>query len=111
MFSVGDALADSLVRAGGVVVLLILGQDGPQMRGADDQHPVQQFAAQRADESLTGRVHPRSLNSGTQDRDASGLEDRIERGREVRAAVADQEPEVLEPLIQILWGSNTRMRL
>jgi len=34
-------------------------------------------------------------------RDASGLEDRIERGREVRAAVADQEPEVLEPLIQI----------
>jgi hypothetical protein len=28
----------SLVRAGGVVVLLILGQDGEQMCGAEDQH-------------------------------------------------------------------------
>ena len=45
MFSVRDALADSLVRAGGVVVLLILGQDGEQMCGAEDQHPVQEFTA------------------------------------------------------------------
>lgn len=66
-----------------------------------DQHPVQQFAAQRADESLASRVIPRSLNSGAQDRDASSLKDRIERGREVRAAVADQVPEACEPLIQI----------
>jgi hypothetical protein len=112
--SASGTLADSQVRAGGVVALLILGQDGEQMRGAENQHPVQQFAAQRADESLAGRVHPRSLNSGAQDRDASGLEDRIERGREVRTAVADPEPEVLKPLIQIqgqiadLWGPRTR---
>jgi hypothetical protein len=37
VFSVGDVLADSLVRPGGVVVLLVLGQDGlddgPQDRG------------------------------------------------------------------------------
>ncbi len=59
VFSVGDALADSLVRAGGVVVLLILGQDGAQVGFAEDQHAVQEFAAQRADEPLTGRVGPR----------------------------------------------------
>ena len=41
VFSVGDALADSLVQPPGVVVLVILGQDGEQMRGAEDQHPVQ----------------------------------------------------------------------
>jgi hypothetical protein len=35
VFSVRDALADSLVRAGGAVVLLILGQDGEQMCGAE----------------------------------------------------------------------------
>ena len=101
LFSVGDALAISLVRPGGVVVLLILGQDGEQVLGAEDQHPVQEFVARCADVSLAGRVHPRSLNSGAQDRDASGLEDRIERGREVGAAVTDQEPEAREPLIQI----------
>jgi hypothetical protein len=42
-------LADGLVRAGGVVVLLILGQDGAQVCLAEDQHAVQKFAAQRAD--------------------------------------------------------------
>ena len=55
VFSVGDALADPLMRAGGVVVLLIPGQDGAQVGFAEDRHPVQEFAAQRADEALTGR--------------------------------------------------------
>ena len=46
VFCIGDALADSRVRASGVVVLLILGQDSEQMCGAEDQHPVQELAAQ-----------------------------------------------------------------
>ncbi len=59
VFSVGDALADALVRAGAVVVVPILGQDGAQVGLAEDQHAVQEFAAQRADEALAGRVGQR----------------------------------------------------
>ena len=92
VFSVGDALADPLMRAGGVVVLLILGQDSAQLCLAEDQHPVQELTAQRADKALAGRVHARNLDSGPQDRGAGGLEDGVERICEVGAAVADQEP-------------------
>jgi hypothetical protein len=56
--------------------------------------------AQGADKALAGRVLARSLDGGPQDRGAGGLEDGVERGREVGAAVADQEPEVLEPLVE-----------
>ena len=54
-FAVGGPLVDALVRPGGVVVLLILGQDGAQVRFAEDQHPAQEVAAQGADESLASR--------------------------------------------------------
>ena len=53
---VGDALGDALVRPGGVVVLLVPGQDGAQMRLTEDQHVVEELAAQGADEALAGRV-------------------------------------------------------
>jgi hypothetical protein len=35
--AVGDALADALMRPGGVVVLLVFGQDGSQVRFAEDE--------------------------------------------------------------------------
>ncbi len=57
VFAVRDALSDALVRPGSVVVHLVLGQDGAQMRVAGDQDPVQELAAQGADEALAGRVH------------------------------------------------------
>src|ERR1039457_6379681 len=75
VLSVGDVLADSLVRAGGVVVLLVLGQDCAQVGLAEDQHPVQELMAQGSDENLSGRVRARSLDGGPQDRGAGGLED------------------------------------
>ena len=56
--------------------------------------------AQGADEPLAGRVHARSLDGGPPDRGAGGLEDGVGRSREVGAAVADQEPEALEPLAE-----------
>ena len=37
VFTAGDALGDALVRPGSVVVHLVLGQDGAQMRVADNQ--------------------------------------------------------------------------
>src|ERR1019366_5693521 len=70
--SVRVAVRDAL---GGVVVLLVLGQDGTQMCRAGDQHAIQELTAQRADKALADRVHPRSLDGGAQDGGASGLED------------------------------------
>ena len=64
----------------------------------EDQHAVEELAAQGADEALADRVHPRSLDGGAQDPGAGGLEDGIERGREIRSAVSDKELDVLEPL-------------
>ena len=46
-------------------------------------------------------VHARSLDRGAQDPRAGGLEDGVERGGEVRSAVADQEPDALEPLVEV----------
>ncbi len=59
---------------------------------AEDQHAVQEFAAQGADQAFADRVHPGCLDGADQDPGAGGLEDGVERGGEVRSAVADQEP-------------------
>ena len=37
----GDTLGDALMRLDGVVMLLVLGWDGAQMRLAEDRHAVQ----------------------------------------------------------------------
>ena len=73
---------------------------------AEDQHAVEDLAAQGADKALAGRVHARSLSRGPQYPGASGLEDGVERGGEVRSAVAEQEPDALEPLAE----ADTRLR-
>ena len=60
VFSVRDMLADALMWSGGVAGLLIFGQDGAQVRIAEDQHPVQDLAAQRASQALAATsVSPR----------------------------------------------------
>src|ERR1039458_1203855 len=87
--AVGDALIDALVRLGGVVVLLVFGQDGSQVRFAEDEAAVKELAPQGAGEALADRVHPRRLHSSAQDRGAGGLEDRVEEAGEVRSAVTD----------------------
>ena len=81
--SSGTRLCDALVRPGGVVVRLVSGQDGVQVLRAEDQHAVQELAAQGADEAFAGRVHSRRLDSSAQDPGAGGLEHGVERGREV----------------------------
>ena len=61
--AVGDALADAPVRPGGVVVLLVFGQDGSQVRFAEDQAAIKEFAPQGAGEALADRVgHHRQLH-------------------------------------------------
>ena len=100
VFAVGDALGNALVRPGHVVVRLVFRQDGAQVALADDQHAVEELSAQGADKALADRIHARRLDSGAQDPGAGGLEDGVERGGEVRSAVADQELNVREPLAE-----------
>ena len=65
-------------------------RDGAQVRLTEDQHVVEELAAQGADEAFAGRVHARSLDGGAQDSGAGGLEDGLKGLGEVRSAVADQ---------------------
>jgi hypothetical protein len=58
VFTVGDALGDALVRPGRVVVRLVLGQHGAQVRLPEDRHAVEELSAQSADEALADRVAP-----------------------------------------------------
>jgi hypothetical protein len=104
--TVRDALAEALMGPGGVVVLLVFGQDRAQVCLAEDEGPVKELPAQGADEALADRVHPRRLRGGAHDGGAGGLEDGIEGRGEVRAAVADQEPEAGEPLASTRTPAN-----
>jgi hypothetical protein len=79
----GSALGDALMRPGRVVVSLVLDQDGAQMRLTEDQHAVEELAAQGTEEAFAGRVHPGSLDSGLQDPGAVCLEDGVEGPGEV----------------------------
>src|ERR1017187_8163803 len=94
---VRDALVDALMGPGGVVMLLVLGQGGAQVRLVQDQGPVEELTAQGADKALADRVHPRRLHGRAHDGGAGGLEDGIEGRGEVRAAVTDQKTEVPGP--------------
>jgi len=87
-------------------MLLVFGQDGAQMRLVEDQGPVEELPAQGADQALADRFHPRRPDGRPHDGGASGLEDGVKGAGEVRSAVTDQEPEVLEPLAEVqgLWG-------
>jgi hypothetical protein len=76
--TVRNPLGHALMRPGGVVVGLVLDQDGPQMRLTEDQHAVQELAAQSTEKAFACRVHPGSLDSGLQDPGAVHLEDGVE---------------------------------
>ena len=95
---VGDALVDALVRSGGVVVRGVFGQRGAQVRLVSDRQVIEQLAAQRADHALADRVRARCLRRTSDDPQAAGLEDGVERRGELAAAVADQKLHSLELL-------------
>jgi hypothetical protein len=54
-------LAEGAVRPGGVVVLQVLGQHPSQVVLIDDQQPVEDLPAQRADDPFADRVRPGRL--------------------------------------------------
>jgi hypothetical protein len=64
-FVARNALRYALVGSGKIVVL-IFRENSTQVRFAEDQRPIQDFAAQRADEALADRVHPGCLDGADQ---------------------------------------------
>jgi hypothetical protein len=88
------------MRAVRVVVVLVLGQHVSELRLVEDQHPVQALARDGADPPLGVGVGLRRTRRTTQRRNARGGEYSIEARRELRVAIADQNPETVSPLPQ-----------
>jgi Insertion element 4 transposase N-terminal len=108
MIQVGDAveqraqwrgLLEGSVRPVGIVNVLVLPQHHHQVPLVPDQGPVQQLTLAAANPPLHDRIHPRRLNRGAGNPDASGLEDGVERGGEAGVPVMRHE---LHPCLGIL---------
>jgi hypothetical protein len=74
-----------------IMVGLVLAQDPPQVVLIPDEGAVQKLAPTSADPAFSYRVHARRLHVAEHGPDPGISEDPVERGREVRAAVADHE--------------------
>src|SRR3984885_5979828 len=77
------------------MVVLVLAQDPPQMGLMPDEGSVQEFAAAPADPALGDRVHAGRPDVAEHGPGASVGKACVDRGGEVRAAVADHE---LDPI-------------
>ena len=75
-----------------IVVDLVLAQDLPQMVLVPDEGAVQELASASADPAFGDRVHARGPGVAQRGPDPGTGEDRVERSRIVRAAIADHEP-------------------
>src|SRR5438552_787731 len=73
----------------------VVAQDLPQVGLVPDEGAVQELAAASADPAFGDRVHAGRPYVAQHGPDASVGEDRVERGGEVRSAVADHE---LDPM-------------
>jgi hypothetical protein len=80
------------VRALGVVDA----QDAVELPRAEDEQPVQALRACGAYEALGVRVGLRRAERRQDHLDSLGAEDFVEAGDELRVAVTDQEPDILE---------------
>jgi len=74
-----------------IVMGLVLAQDPPQMVLIPDEGAVKKLAAASADPAFDDRVHSGRADVAEHGPDPGIGEDRIERSRVVRAAVADHE--------------------
>src|SRR5512135_3194521 len=70
---------------------LVLAQDPPQLGLVPDQGAMQELAAASPDPAFGDRVHAGRPDVAEHGPDPGIGEDRVERGREIRAAVADHE--------------------
>jgi hypothetical protein len=94
-----------------IVVGLVAAQDPPQMGRVPDEGAVQELAAASADPAFGDCVHAGRPDVAEHGLDAGVGEDRVERGGEVRSAVANHElgpiglfAEVREEVASLLGG-------
>ncbi|MDQ3886588.1 MAG: hypothetical protein M3308_06160 [Actinomycetota bacterium] len=73
------------------VTYSVLGQHSLEV-AVDDQHSVEQFAADSADPSFGDRVRAGRLHWGAQDADGFAGEHGVEDAGELAVAIPDQEP-------------------
>ena len=84
-----------------VVVGLVLAQGPPQMVPVPDEGAVQEFAPASPDPAFGYRIHAWCPDVAEHGPDPGIGEDRVERGGEVRAAVADHEPDSVRLLTEV----------
>jgi hypothetical protein len=74
---------------------LVLAQDRPQMGLVPDEGAVQELAPASPDPAFGDRVHAGRRHVAAHGKEPGVRQDRVERGGEVRSAVADHE---LDPM-------------
>ncbi len=79
----------------------VLGQHCLEVVAVDNQHPVQQFAADGADPSFGDRVRPGCPHRGAQDAHALASEHGIEDAGELAVAVPDHERELSHAIAEV----------
>jgi len=84
-----------------VVVGLVLAQDLSQVSLVPDKGAVQELAAASPDPAFGDRVHARRPDVTEHGPDPGISENRVERGREVRSAVADHESGLAGLLVKV----------
>lgn len=79
-----------------VVVVDVLAQNGFEVPSSEDEHPVQAFSPEGADEALGVRVRLGRSHRSHDDSEPFGGEDLVEWTAELRVAIADQESSTRE---------------
>ena len=81
------------MRPPGVVVVGVHGKHLVQVPLAEDQHPVGDLDADGQHDAFGEAVHPGAPRRDLDHLDLCIGQNRVERGRELAGAIADQEPE------------------
>jgi hypothetical protein len=84
-----------------IVVSFVLAQDPPQMGLVPDQGAVEELAAASPDPAFGDRIHTGRRDVAEHGPDPGVGEDRVECGREIRAAVADHELDSVRLVVEV----------
>jgi hypothetical protein len=87
----GGQLVDPLVRARGVVVADVFGDDAVEVSAVEDENMVEAVATQGAQKALADGVHVGRAHGRADYPDPGGSRERVEGGPELVVAVANQE--------------------
>ena len=85
----------------GVVVRGVLGQHPAQVSLAEDQYPIGDFGADGQHEAFGKAVRPRTAGRDHDHLDPRIGQHRVERGRELSRAIANEEPEPSDVLAEV----------